>query len=157
MGFLTSNFQGEFGLYIPFIMGFVQFSTALFSMYYLYRFNRRKMILIGNIGTAVCCFALGFLFLYLDKFPDGIWLIVVFIIIFMAFNGTFLIPSVPLYLPTVGTKVELQYTQVTNWFSCGTAVSLFVIINAYFGFSAMFFTFGTITLSCFICNYIFMI
>ena len=105
MGFLTLKFQDQFGLYIPFIMGFTQFATALFSMYYLYRFNRRKMILIGNLGTAVCCFALGFLFHYLDRFPDGIWLIVVFIIIFMAFNGTFLIPSIPLYLPTVGTKV----------------------------------------------------
>ena len=68
------------------------------------------------------------------------------LVIFMALNGFMLIPSIPIMLPTVGNKVTLQYTQVTNWFSAGTAVILLPIINAYFGFSALPFTFGTITL-----------
>lgn len=70
----------------------------------------------------------------------------------MAFNGIFLIPSVSLFIPTMGTKVQLQYSQVSNWFICGTAVLLLPIINAYFGFIPMFFTYGTITLIFFIIN-----
>ncbi len=157
MGFVTSAFNQGFGKFVPVIMGSVQFLSALFSMYYLYRFQRRKMILIGNLGTGICCYAMGITFFFIKTFNNGFWIIVTSIALFMAFNGLFLIPSIPLYIPTVGNKVQLQYTQITAWFSCGTGIVLFPIINAYYGFSAMFLTFGTITFIFFIINLFFML
>jgi SP family arabinose:H+ symporter-like MFS transporter/SP family xylose:H+ symportor-like MFS transporter len=157
MGLITSAFNIGFGNYVPAIMGFVQWFSALISMYYLYRFQRRKMLLIGNLGTSLCSYIIGITFFFIQTFDNGFWIVVTSIILFMGFNGIFLIPSVPLYLPTVGTKVQLQYTQVTNWFSCGTAVILLPIIDSYFGFSPMFITFGTISLIFFLINLFFMI
>lgn len=105
MGFVTSAFNVDFGKYVPVIMGAVQFLTALLSMFFLYRFSRKKMILIGNLGTALCCFMIGIPFYFIDTYQNGFWIVVAGIITFMAFNGIFLIPSIPLFIPTVGSKV----------------------------------------------------
>lgn len=105
MGFVTSAFNDEFGKYVPVIMGFVQFGTALFSMFFFYRFQRKRMILIGNLGTGLCCFLMGIPFYFINTYQNGFWIVVTGIILFMFFNGTFLIPSVPVFLPTVGSKV----------------------------------------------------
>lgn len=128
MGYLTTRFNRSFGPYVPLIMGMTQFLSALFSMYYLYRFDRKKMLLIGNLGTSLCCFGLAITFVFLPEYSNGIWIVLALIITFMIFNGLMIVPSVPLYLPTVGTKRNLQLSQVTNWLACGVAIDLFVTI-----------------------------
>jgi hypothetical protein len=105
MGFVTSAFDDGFGKFVPVIMGAVQFGTALFSMFFFYRFSRKRMILIGNLGTSICCFMIGIPFYFINTYQSGFWIVVAGIITFMAFNGTFLIPSVPLFIATVGSKV----------------------------------------------------
>ncbi len=40
---------------------------------------------------------------------------------------------------------------------CGTSIVLFVMISSAFGYASIFFTFGTITMLCFIFNSIYMI
>jgi hypothetical protein len=128
MGYVTTRFNHSFGPYVPLIMGMTQFLSALFSMYYLYKFDRKKMLLIGNLGTSLCCFGLGITFVFLPEYFNGIWIVLALIVTFMMFNGLMIVPSVPLYLPTVGTKKNLQLSQVTNWMACGVAIGLFVII-----------------------------
>jgi hypothetical protein len=64
MGFVIAFYNSTFSEFVPAIMGIVQFITALYSMYYMYRIDRKKLILIGNLGMAICCFVMGIAFLF---------------------------------------------------------------------------------------------
>lgn len=157
MGFVTSTFNNSFGEYVPFLMGTTQVITALYSTTYLYRVNRRTMVLSGNLGMSLCCFGIGISFLLINHFSQAFWLVVTFLVIFMGLHGATLIPAVWLYVPEVATKPEIRWSQVVNWFMCGTSIVLFVLIGQTFGYASIFLTFGTVTMICFIFNSIYMI
>jgi hypothetical protein len=65
MGFLTSAFNDDFGNYVPFLMGLTQVFAALYSVSYLYRFNKKKLILVGNFAMGVCCLGIGVCYFYI--------------------------------------------------------------------------------------------
>jgi hypothetical protein len=104
MGFVTSTFNNSFGDYVPFLMGSVQVFTALYSITYLYRVNRRKMVLSGNFGMSLCCFGMGVGFLLINSYAHAFWISVTFLVIFMAIHGATLIPAVWTYVPEVATR-----------------------------------------------------
>ena len=64
MGFVIAFYETKFSEFVPAMMGIVQFVSALYSMYYMYRFDRKKLILIGNLGMAICCYVMGIAFLF---------------------------------------------------------------------------------------------
>lgn len=68
MGFVTSAFDDGFGKFVPVIMGAVQFLTAIISTFFFYRFSRKRMILIGNLGTGLCCFIMGIPFYFIKTY-----------------------------------------------------------------------------------------
>jgi hypothetical protein len=98
MGFVTTVFNNNFGDYVPFMMGTVQVIAALFSITYLYRVNRRLMILAGNLAMGLCCIGLGVCFLYIDKSFNVFWIVVTLIVLHMGLNGATLIPAVWMYV-----------------------------------------------------------
>lgn len=98
MGFVTSNFNNSFGDYVPFLMGSTQVITALYSITYLYRVNRRTMVLSGNFGMSLCCFGIGLSFQFIDRSAQTFWVAVTFLVIFMGIHGATLIPAVWLYV-----------------------------------------------------------
>lgn len=73
--------------------------TAIYSITYLYRVNRRTMVISGNFGMSICCFGIGISFLLIHSFSQAFWIAVAFLIILMGFNGATLIPAVWLYVP----------------------------------------------------------
>ena len=94
MGFVTSAFNNDFSEYVPFLMGSIQVITALYSITYLYRVNRRKMILVGNFAMSLCCFGIGISFFFINDSSSIFWIVVFFIVVFMGFNGATLVPGV---------------------------------------------------------------
>ena len=99
MGFVTSTFNNSFGDYVPFMMGSVQVVTALFSITYLYRVKRRKMVLTGNLGMSLCCFGIGTGFVLINSYSQAFWISVSFLVVLMGFHGATLVPAVWMYIP----------------------------------------------------------
>lgn len=104
MGFVTSTFNNSFGDYVPFMMGSVQVITALFSITYLYRVKRRKMVLSGNLGMSLCCFGIGIGFVLINSYSQAFWISVSFLVILMGIHGATLVPGVWMYVPEIATK-----------------------------------------------------
>jgi len=80
-------------------MGSVQMITAIYSITYLYKVNRRTMVIFGNFGMSICCFGIGISFLLIHSFSQAFWIAVAFLVILMGLNGATLIPAVWLYVP----------------------------------------------------------
>jgi hypothetical protein len=69
MGGIITIFHQNFGQFFPVLMGITQFIAALFSLTCLPKANRKKMLLAGNLGMAICGLAIGISFYYQTDFP----------------------------------------------------------------------------------------
>ncbi len=85
-------------------MGALQVITAILSLVYLSRINRRTLILVGNFGMSICCLGIGVCFLLINNYKQMFYIVVTLIIIFMGLNGATLLPAIPMYIPEVGNK-----------------------------------------------------
>ena len=99
MGYVVTVYNVGFGEFVPVIMGIVQFIAAIYSMSCLQNTRRRTMILIGNLGMAICSLGIGIIFFFLQTFPGGFWLVVLLTFIYMTIHGGTLIPAVWMYVP----------------------------------------------------------
>ncbi len=67
MAFIAGKLStDDFIHYVSMIMCIVQFFSAIFAVYFLYKIDRRKMILIGNGIMGICNIIMGVLFLYAE-------------------------------------------------------------------------------------------
>ena len=142
---------------MPFLMGGVQVITALYSITYLYRINRRRMVLTGNLAMSLCCLTIGISFFFINQSQSIFWIVVVVIIVFMGFNGATLVPGVMTVVTEIGTKDEIRWANVANWFATGTSVAVFILIGNYFNYQSIFLTFGIATMILFVFNFIYLI
>jgi MFS family permease len=137
-------------------MGIVQFIAAIYSMTCLTKVKRRPMVLIGNLLMGICSLGMGIVYLFQKSFPNGFWIVVALIFVYMTVHGGTLIPGVWLYVSEIADRDQPKYSSVTNWFMCSVTVVIFPIVNARYGYAPMFITFGVISIILFIVNFFLM-
>jgi len=98
MGFTVSLINLGLGEYMPFLMTAVQFVTTILSMLYIPQFTPRKILLVGNLGMGLCCFAIGISLIAVQWNYDALWVVLSFLVILLGFNGATFIPVIGLYV-----------------------------------------------------------
>ncbi len=129
MGGVTSAYQIYFGQFVPVVMAVVHVLGALYSMTCLTRAKRKTMILTGNILMGFCSLGIGIVFLYINEFNAGFWIVVALTFIYMTVHGSTLIPGVWLYVGEIVNDNTPKYSSITNWFICSVTIIVFPIIN----------------------------
>lgn len=156
MGFVATAYNANFGQFVPVIMGIVQFIAAMYSMGCLAKTKRRTLVLSGNLGMGLCSLGMGILFIYIKEFPNGYWVVIALIFLYMTIHGGTLIPAVWLYVSEVAIGSTPQYSSITNWLMCSATIIVFPIINENYGYAPMFLTFGIISILLFALNFFIM-
>lgn len=152
MGFVISQYNFGFSEYVPLLMTCVQFIALCVSVFYISKASPRKILLIGNCGMSLCCFAIGISLIFIKENRDILWCILPFLVFIFAFNGGTFIPSIGLYIAEVGSKNSIRWSLVVNWLVSACTILIFVMVSARFGFPTVFITFGTISMIGFIFN-----
>jgi len=155
MAFAISTYNLRFSDYLNVMMGSVQLLSAVFSVTYLYRYKKNKMILLGNLGMSLSAFGIAIGFLLLDTFSEAYWISVAFVLVLMGVNGATLSTVVWMYIPEVGIKNEIRWAQVVNWFVCASTIVIFVLVSHYFSHQTTFFIYGIVSMLCLVYNVIF--
>ncbi len=138
-------------------MGVVQFIACIISVTYVSKISSKIIILIGNAGMSLSLFAIGSGFIIVNYNNNFFWMMIVFLIFLLAFNGGTFIPVVGIYVGDLGQKKAIRWSLILNWFICGWTLVIFVTVAAKFSFAAVFFLFGICSSIGFVYNIIWMI
>ncbi len=98
MGGIITIYQQSLGQFFPVLTSIVQFVAALYSLTWLPKANRKKMILAGNLGMALCCLGFGLSFYYQKDFPEGFWIIFGLSFAYVTLNGSAIAPYISLFI-----------------------------------------------------------
>lgn len=156
IGIIIAQFDKDLSLYSPLLTNVVQFVATACSIFVLARFGRRPIILLGNLGVALCSLAVGFFFLgiYINGNEDLIYGAMTFIIIFMIAYGSTIGPAVWLYVPEIVPAKIVPPATFMNWLGVSISVIATPIVIEKAGTPyPVFLFFGGISLLFWVMNY----
>lgn len=96
------------------------------SIYVLAKYGRRPILLLGNLGVAICGLVVGIFFLVIHINHDNnlVFGALAFIIIFMIVYGLTIGPAVWLYVPEIVPPKIVPPATFMNWL--GVSISVMV-------------------------------
>lgn len=124
IGVIIQQFDASLALYTPLITNFIQLLATASSIIILGKFGRRPILLLGNLGVAICGFATGIFFLVIQINGDKnlVYGALAFIILFMIVYGMTIGPAVWLYVPEIIPPKIVPPATFMNWLGVSISV-----------------------------------
>lgn len=117
-------------LYTPLVVNIIQFISTALSIFVFNKLGRRPILLMGNLGVAVCSYVIAFFFLALDLSGNSslVFGSVTFILIFMIVYGLTIGPAVWLYVPEVIPSKIVPAATFMNWLGVSATVMITPVV-----------------------------
>ena len=112
--FIVQVILPDLAKYIPIILVGIQTLSTLSTVFILYKFGRKSLLLIGNFAVGIIDIGIGLLFYFKSWGPSG-YFVFALLIVFNIFYGVTVGPVVRLYLPEILPAKAAPFATMLTW------------------------------------------